>query len=952
MSEFTTARGGSTTMILEEPAVTAAQMEKLEASSAQQLLVAIDVAERSERVLLMNTIKCLVDKSGADEALKLEYVRNIILIGFKRRNHEKSQATGTGSGEKDILRTILVVLYDIAPDLVKLVLPLVPLYGSYKDLNVMAERYWQQHEFSDSDTSNVVTVPAMCNDIVHLFAEQLTKDHELCASANTTDDGKLVLPSNACKYVFTEFRHKGSKKNRIAAKASRGHKLQRRLADAVADRMFVSLNSRALKRPAYRKCLSALRNTLTEGGFMIEKLMCERRPQAIIFERAPKGSLEKYKAAINKNEMAKGKWLRAASKNLNAVADIDELSVAVCSAKDEENLLRCESMVPRKVIKAINSATAARATLVKNAQGLLDQLLSDGTTGNNVALPESMKSVIYPVVDTFRCNDQDSVDALLLAAYIVAKSQCECNMIVINGNLIVLPSGDAVQSDEVPSASGARANKSRRIISDIELENAMCWYSDAAMEGHRLGWNADEDRGEDAMSDNLKTGGLSIARHAKGHEVSRDIMLLCKELPTHTDGLESACAYLQNEVECPFRSVLVHKLQYAPPVDFTFRAVTTGVSNAADMVVDVCFFMDLTGSMGSWMNEAKSHIANIVKSLQVECNVKNVRVSFVGYRDYRDTDRVVVKDFVDVDDAEELIRAINDQEPSGGGDFAEDVLSGVVAVNKLTWEGDVRICLQIADAPAHGYCDGRFGDDYPSGTCPDQEVAGYPSLDEAMKTLANANKVDFVFCECSPGNTDKLIKMIGNIYYNSAGFGVLKLSNASTFNTAIMGALKQSLLKLIVADDVSGLQSFCGTTLSSIISTMNSSARESLNALGEQLMTAPQSVIPVATSEEDEMACDRPDEEAVEMRGADEVVVPRVRKARSDYERLVLELSSRDLHPIRLVLGCPLSENLALAAGKTLLDAGITVRDLQELGYPPSIIQVFVEAAGAEMKTV
>jgi len=176
---------------------------------------------------------------------------------------------------------------------------------------------------------------------------------------------------------------------------------------------------------------------------------------------------------------------------------------------------------------------------------------------------------------------------------------------------------------------------------------------------------------------------------------------------------------------------------------------------------------------------------------------------------------------------------------------------------------------------------------------------------------------------------------------------------------------------------------------------MNSSTRESLDTIGESIVKAPQVLIKVETGDEDgdgsetgetgvtgdskedgwemtedvdeeaveEMNSDESDSDTdadsggdtavVEMSGVDgDVSHPTVKTARTDYQRLVSELQSKDLHPIRLVLGCPLADNLALIAGKTLLDAGISVHELQELGYPSSIIQVFIEAAGTTMKTV
>ena len=74
------------------------------------------------------------------------------------------------------------------------------------------------------------------------------------------------------------------------------------------------------------------------------------------------------------------------------------------------------------------------------------------------------------------------------------------------------------------------------------------------------------------------------------------------------------------------------------------------------------------------------------------------------------------------------------------------------------------------------------------------------------------------------------------------------------------------------------------------------------------------------------------------------------RKARTDYDRLMSELDSQDLHPVKILLGIPIDSTLAIAAGKQLLEAGLTVEELRSLGYPACIVQVFVDAASSVME--
>merc|ERR1719152_1149879 len=64
--------------------------------------------------------------------------------------------------------------------------------------------------------------------------------------------------------------------------------------------------------------------------------------------------------------------------------------------------------------------------------------------------------------------------------------------------------------------------------------------------------------------------------------------------------------------------------------------------------------------------------------------------------------------------------------------------------------------------------------------------------------------------------------------------------------------------------------------------------------------------------------------------GGDEVSAAK----RSDAARLRAELEGDELAAVRLALGLPVVDALALEAAKRLLACGVTVHDLAEKGYP------------------
>lgn len=54
-------------------------------------------------------------------------------------------------------------------------------------------------------------------------------------------------------------------------------------------------------------------------------------------------------------------------------------------------------------------------------------------------------------------------------------------------------------------------------------------------------------------------------------------------------------------------------------------------------------------------------------------------------------------------------------------DFPEDVAGGLKKALSLTWKGDTRIIIHIADAPAHGSeYNGGISDNYPGPQDPDR----------------------------------------------------------------------------------------------------------------------------------------------------------------------------------------------------------------------------------------
>jgi DNA repair exonuclease SbcCD ATPase subunit len=92
--------------------------------------------------------------------------------------------------------------------------------------------------------------------------------------------------------------------------------------------------------------------------------------------------------------------------------------------------------------------------------------------------------------------------------------------------------------------------------------------------------------------------------------------------------------------------------------------------------VDICFMLDSTGSMSSYISEAKNVIHRIIDKLKNRFQDFQLRASFVGYRDHADgLERVTVYDFDQNFDSFKMF--VTSVEATGGQDQCEDVFGGL-----------------------------------------------------------------------------------------------------------------------------------------------------------------------------------------------------------------------------------------------------------------------------------
>jgi hypothetical protein len=85
--------------------------------------------------------------------------------------------------------------------------------------------------------------------------------------------------------------------------------------------------------------------------------------------------------------------------------------------------------------------------------------------------------------------------------------------------------------------------------------------------------------------------------------------------------------------------------------------------------LDLCFLMDSTGSMGSWIQKTKANIIQIVDDMKKECPNQILRLGMVAYRDYEDD--VLIEYFNFSKDYDAFKKFVSGLTATGGGDAPE-----------------------------------------------------------------------------------------------------------------------------------------------------------------------------------------------------------------------------------------------------------------------------------------
>ncbi len=131
--------------------------------------------------------------------------------------------------------------------------------------------------------------------------------------------------------------------------------------------------------------------------------------------------------------------------------------------------------------------------------------------------------------------------------------------------------------------------------------------------------------------------------------------------------------------------------------------------------LDLVFIVDNTGSMGPYIQNVKTKILEIIRTIKKEELCHRLRVGLVSYRDHPPEETTYITQKYELSsDTSKIEQNVLQMDASGGGDGPEAVSTALQVMNKMEYLNEsAKIAVLIGDAPPHGV---ESGDRWPKGT--------------------------------------------------------------------------------------------------------------------------------------------------------------------------------------------------------------------------------------------
>ncbi|PLW45449.1 hypothetical protein PCANC_06712 [Puccinia coronata f. sp. avenae] len=165
----------------------------------------------------------------------------------------------------------------------------------------------------------------------------------------------------------------------------------------------------------------------------------------------------------------------------------------------------------------------------------------------------------------------------------------------------------------------------------------------------------------------------------------------------------------------------------------------------SEKMLDLCFILDTTGSMGSYITAATQNIELICDEIINSERLASpdcLRIGLIAYRDHppQDMSYVTLK-FGFTSSPKEVKESLKSLWASGGGDGPEAVTAAMHEALTLDWRPQAsKMAVLITDAPPHGI--GEYGDGFSRG-----DPSGHDPLQLARKMAQAGISMFVVACE-------------------------------------------------------------------------------------------------------------------------------------------------------------------------------------------------------------
>jgi len=205
------------------------------------------------------------------------------------------------------------------------------------------------------------------------------------------------------------------------------------------------------------------------------------------------------------------------------------------------------------------------------------------------------------------------------------------------------------------------------------------------------------------------------------------------------------------------------------------------------MLVQICFTIDCTSSMGPWIHAVKTQTEDMIRPLRHDFQDACFEVGVVCYRDYDDKERFKIIEFTP--NITKVVHEIHNLQAEGGNDDAEDVAGGLIYTQMLPWDPDatVKMVFHIADAPAHGTR-------YHTSDVSDRFIWGDPQgiNPEEVLTELSKQKIDYTFIKITT-ETDIMLRHFEKAYEGLGKFEVIKLQSFRQLSNTVIRSVTQNI---------------------------------------------------------------------------------------------------------------------------------------------------------------